>query len=152
MSTIAPVFNRGVFVPYMDHVRGGPAPRGSVNEGDCRYLAMEVRCRRADLTHLPAEITPTKIRWLKITVKFPTDMRIPLLDIKILLQSNPLKSGIVVRRLVVWPWPNQRRGMRPISELRLLISESLMQADSWLREVEFLGPEGIPQEFRLRDP
>ena len=33
--------------------------------------------------------------------KFPTDMKIPPLNIKIMLESSPLKSRIVVRRLAV---------------------------------------------------
>ena len=34
-------------------------------------------------------------------MKLPMDMRIPLLELKILLESNPLKSRILVRRLAV---------------------------------------------------
>ena len=43
-----------------------------------------------------------KIRWLNISGRFPMDMRIPPHRIKILLESNPLKSRILVRRLAVW--------------------------------------------------
>ena len=43
---------------------------------------------------LPAKIIPTKIRRLKKSRKLPMDMRIPPLKIKILLESNPLKSRI----------------------------------------------------------
>ena len=55
---------------------------------------------------LPAKIVPTKIRRLEISGKFPMDMRIPPLEIKIRLESNPLKSRILVRRLPVsrWTW------------------------------------------------
>ena len=38
---------------------------------------------------------------LKLSRKFPLDMTIPPLKIKILLESNPLKSRIFVRRLAV---------------------------------------------------
>ena len=46
-------------------------------------------------------IIPAKIRWLKLPGKFPVGMRIPPLKIQILLESNPLKSRILVRRLAV---------------------------------------------------
>ena len=46
-------------------------------------------------------IFPTKIRWLKLSGRFPVGMRIPPLEIKILLESNPLKSRILVWRLAV---------------------------------------------------
>ena len=42
---------------------------------------------------------PTKIAWLKSSRRFPTDMRIPPLWIKITLESNPPKSRILARRL-----------------------------------------------------
>ena len=51
--------------------------------------------------NLPAKIVPTKIPWLKLSGKFPMDMRIPPRNIKIMLVSNPLKSRILVRRLAV---------------------------------------------------
>ena len=51
--------------------------------------------------NLPTKIMPTKIAWLKYSGKFPMDIRIPPLKIKILLESNPLKSRILVRRLAV---------------------------------------------------
>ena len=44
---------------------------------------------------------PTKIRRLKISRIFPMDMIISPLNIKILLESNPPKSRIFVRRLAV---------------------------------------------------
>ena len=49
--------------------------------------------------NLPTNITPTKIAWLKLSGKFPMDMRIPPLRVKIMLESNPLKSRILVGRL-----------------------------------------------------
>ena len=51
--------------------------------------------------NLPAEIIPTKIRWLETSGKFPMDTRIPPLRIKILLESYPPNSMILVRRLAV---------------------------------------------------
>ena len=58
--------------------------------------------------NLPTKITSAKIRWLKLSGKVPMDMRIPPLRIKILLESNPLKSIILVRRLAV---AEERRGV-----------------------------------------
>ena len=49
--------------------------------------------------YLPTKIIPTKTFWLKVSGNFPKDLRIPPLKIKILLESNPLKSRILVRRL-----------------------------------------------------
>ena len=43
----------------------------------------------------------TQIRRLHISGEFPTDMRTPPLEIKILPESNPPKSKILVRRLAV---------------------------------------------------
>ena len=52
--------------------------------------------------HLPTNIYPnTEIAWVKLSRKFPIDMMIPPLNIKIMLGSNPLKSIISVRRLAV---------------------------------------------------
>ena len=49
--------------------------------------------------NLPTKIIPTQIAWLKIPRKSPVDMRIPPLIIEIMLESNPLKSRILVWRL-----------------------------------------------------
>ena len=50
---------------------------------------------------LPTEITPARIPCFKTSWKSPTDMRIPTLKFKMMFESNPLKSGILVRRLAV---------------------------------------------------
>ena len=50
---------------------------------------------------LPTKISPAKIRRLKTSGKHSTDMRIPPLKMKVLLESDPLKSRILVRRSVV---------------------------------------------------
>ena len=48
---------------------------------------------------LPAKIIPAKIRRLELSSgKSPMDTRIPQLKLKILLESNPLKSRVSVRR------------------------------------------------------
>ena len=44
-------------------------------------------------------ITPTKIARVKLDGKFPTDLGIPPLMINIMLESNPLKSIMLVRGL-----------------------------------------------------
>ena len=59
--------------------------------------------------NLPTKNLPTKIAWLKLSGKFPLDMRIPPLKIKIMLESNPPKSRILVRRLTA---PRFHRGAR----------------------------------------
>ena len=56
---------------------------------------------RVSTPNLPTKITPTKICWLRISMKFPMDMRIPPLEFKIMFESNPLTSKILVRRLAV---------------------------------------------------
>ena len=53
--------------------------------------------------NLPTKTIPTKIRRLKTSGEFPLDMRAPPLNIKILLESNPPESRILVRRLAVPP-------------------------------------------------
>ena len=51
--------------------------------------------------NLSTKILPAKIRWLEMSVKFLMGMRTPPLDVKIMLESNPLKSRISARRLAV---------------------------------------------------
>ena len=53
--------------------------------------------------NLPTNIIPTKVARLKISGKSPMDMMIPPPGIKILLESNPLKSVMLVGRLAVDP-------------------------------------------------
>ena len=53
-------------------------------------------------TNLPTtDITPTKIAWLELPVRSPMGLGIPPLWIKIMLESNPLKSKMLVGRLGV---------------------------------------------------
>ena len=49
--------------------------------------------------NLPTKIIPAKIAWRKHSGKFPLDMRIPPLEAKALLESDPLKSRLLVQRL-----------------------------------------------------
>ena len=51
--------------------------------------------------NLPTKIIPTKMCRLRLCGKFPMGMRNPPLETKIPLESNPLKSRILVRRLAV---------------------------------------------------
>ena len=61
-----------------------------------------IRARAGVLTpSLPTKTIPTEIPWLIISGKFPVEMRIPPLEIKNMLESNPLKSRILVWRLAV---------------------------------------------------
>ena len=63
-----------------------------------------------DTPNLPTKIITAKIAGLKISRNSPMDMRIPPLKLKILLESSPLKSRILVGRLgvfVVCPWRHQ---------------------------------------------
>ena len=50
---------------------------------------------------LPTKIIPAKIASLKLSRKLPMCLGIPPLNIKILLESNPPKSRILVQRLAV---------------------------------------------------
>ena len=50
---------------------------------------------------IPTNIIPTKIHRLEISRESPLDMIIPTLIIEIMVESNPLTSGILVRRLAV---------------------------------------------------
>ena len=46
---------------------------------------------------LEANIIPSRTRWLKLSGKSPMDLRTPPLNIKILPESNPPKSRIVLQ-------------------------------------------------------
>ena len=50
---------------------------------------------------LPTNIVPTNIARLKLSGKSPINMRIPPLEIKIMLESNPLKSTMLVGTMLV---------------------------------------------------
>ena len=55
------------------------------------------------------KIIPTKTAWLKLSGKFPMGPGIPPLKIKIMLESNPLTSRMLVRKLAVLPWSGPQR-------------------------------------------
>ena len=72
------------------------------------FVAFEDSQAPVTTPSLPTKIIPAKIRWLNISGKFPVDMRVPPLEIKILLESKPLKFRILVRRLAVPPLSKRR--------------------------------------------
>ena len=72
------------------------------------FISFCLTGRNAGTPDLPTNIIPAKIAGLKLSGKFPMDTRIPPLRIKITLESNPLKSRILVGRL----------GARPASQVR----------------------------------
>ena len=91
--------------------------------------------RQPDLVttpNLPTKIILTKIAWLKLSGRSPMDMRIPPLEIKIFLESSPLKSRIVVRRLA-------------IRALAVLATRADSTADQ-LFEIRFLGSDGVRED------
>ena len=53
--------------------------------------------------NLLTKVIPAKIAWFKLSGKFPMVMGIPPLKMKITLESNPLISGVLVRRLAAGP-------------------------------------------------
>ena len=82
----------------------------------CKLFAHECRPGHPRMTHrtserlsaagcatpnLPTHIVPSNIAWLKTSGKFPMGLRIPPLSIRIMLESNPLKSTMLVGRLGV---------------------------------------------------
>ena len=80
-----------------------PRPRTKPRVGAFCADARSHTPRVSRTPNLPTKIIPTKIRRLKISGKFPMGLRIAPLGIKILLESNPLKPRILVRRLAAWP-------------------------------------------------
>ena len=51
--------------------------------------------------NLPTNTIPTKTAWLRLSRKFPMGLGIPPLIIKIMLESEPLTSIMLVGRLGV---------------------------------------------------
>ena len=70
---------------------------------DCLMkLIMVIFCgppRTPCTANLPSKIIPAKIPWLKASGEFPAGMRIQPLRIRIMLESDPMKSRTLVRRL-----------------------------------------------------
>ena len=86
-------------------------------------------CAEVNTPYLPTEIIPAKIcwRWPKISGEIPMDMRIPPLKIQIMLESNPLKSRILVRRLAV----PLRSDTHPVNALCAAIQQQKLPSTPW---------------------
>ena len=86
----------------ISHRRGVPpgVPTGTNTKGSSRRPLSQAPLVRPIL---PTNIIPTNIAWLKLSGRFPMDMRIPPLKIRIMLESNPLKSTMLVGGLGVGP-------------------------------------------------
>ena len=70
------------------------------------YFNVEVEITTRELAtccvrFIATNIIPTKTAWLKHSGEFPMDLTVPPLESKIMLESNPLKSRILVGRLAV---------------------------------------------------
>ena len=74
----------------------------------------------APTSNLPTKIIPTKIAWLKILRKSPMDIRIPPRKFKIMLESTPLRSRILVQ---YGDWPH-----RPVRSSSMLSQPALAWA------------------------
>ena len=66
----------------------------------CKTHQNEAECAVRPISLLT--LHPTNIAWLKLSGKFPMGLGIPPLQIKIMLESNPLKSTMLVGRLAVF--------------------------------------------------
>ena len=71
----------------------------------CIYMYTQTASDNDTLAITPnlptTKIIPTRISWHKLSGNFSMGLGIPPLDIKSMLESNPLKSRILVRRLAV---------------------------------------------------
>ena len=77
----------------------------------CIYIYIYICIRRpprSSMPNLPTKIIPAKIYWLELSREFPMGLEISPLNIKIMFESNPLKSRIVVRRLAVHTASSQK--------------------------------------------
>ena len=96
------------------------------------------------------KIIPTKICWLKLSKKFPMGITIPHLTIKIMLESNPLKSRILVRRLAApgeWPgWSEVRKRAARCSRVAVCPSRD-PSGDSLCRVTSRAGRGGATAHF-----
>ena len=78
----------------------GDTPNLPTKNNPTIYIYIYMYTSTSTSTHIYIYIyTHTKIRWLKVSSKFPMDVRMLPLTVKIMLESNPLKCRILVRRL-----------------------------------------------------
>ena len=98
-------------------------PFGSAEHRRRRRLSGSLAAEVAELRttpSLPTRTIPAKICCLRISGKLPVDIRILALKIKIMLESNPLKSRSLVRRLPYGAgrdsgvWPERLPGLSAI--------------------------------------
>ena len=99
--------------------------------------------------NLPTKMIPTKIAWLELSGKSPMDMRIPSFRIKIMFESNPLKSIMFVGRLAVSLTFGGFRGFANQQKLSLVTTEQWINAKhsdfmDGSREPESVG-EGVSE-------
>ena len=64
-------------------------------------IIIDIWASPIDTPNLPTNIIPTGIAWVKLSGKSPLGLGTPPLKIKIMLESNPLKSKMLVGRLGV---------------------------------------------------
>ena len=99
----------------------------------------------------PSKIVPAKmIRRREISGKLPMYLRIPPLEIKILLGSNPLKSMILVRRLVVPAFHRNPALWRLLGPLRATSERTISERPARRRTLR-RGPRQ-PRANLLRPP
>ena len=79
--------------------------------------------------NLPTKIIPCKIAWLKLSGEFPMGLEIPLLKLKLIFESNPLKSIILVWRLAV----EQTRGIPGHSTKSVEVCRTSFGSQRWSR-------------------
>ena len=105
----------------------------------------------------PTDIIPSKIARLRLSGRFPMGLGIPPLNIKMLPESNPLKSIMLVGRLAV-------RGVGTLRYLLILSENSACRVPICAAAARFLGAPpislsvaaggrpGPPPKNRSRDP
>ena len=81
-----------------------PQPRGEKAHASLGRVARRRRRPVEDaVPNLPTNIAPSKIARVKLSGKFHMGLGIPPLKMKIMLESNPLKSIMLVEKLGVVP-------------------------------------------------
>ena len=94
----------------------------------------------------PLTLHPASIVWLHFFGESPMGLGIPPLEIKIMLESNPPKSTMLVGRLGILLWSTEsKRPVRSVRELRIWIPEGLTQADLSIYLSIYLSRGGVPK-------
>ena len=91
----------------------------------------------------PTNIIPTNIEivWVKLYGNFPMDLGIPPLIIKIMLESNPLKSIMLVWRLAV-KW-HTATSIQKVGADQKVTSSSHWRVKPWLRPIVYIPQMGV---------